>query len=163
MKQKFFNLSACLAAMFIFAAFSFSQTPALLKRTTYKTEKIAFGAGGTLTIIGAPTGSVTVEGWNRNEIEVSAEVEVQAATEADLATLTQVDGFVLDEGFGSVRVITVGTHDKDYMKRVAKKFPKNLLTLITLSKFLPIVMYQSIPARERYRFPRLKERCRSGR
>jgi hypothetical protein len=109
------------------SAVSHAQTKPLIKRTTYKSEKIDFGVGGTVTIVGAPIGSITVEGWQKNEIEVQAEIEIEAANEADLALLTQVDGFVLDEDFGHARIITVGTHDRDYMKRVAKKFPKQLL------------------------------------
>ncbi|HLM01716.1 MAG TPA: hypothetical protein VK400_11730 [Pyrinomonadaceae bacterium] len=117
------------------AAFSFSQTKPspspssspLVKRTTYKSEKIDFGAGGTVTIVGAPAGSITIEGWQKNEIEVQAEIEIQAGSEADLAQLAQVNGFLLDEDFGHARIVSVGTHDRDYMKRVAKKFPKQLL------------------------------------
>lgn len=82
-----------------------------------------------MTIVGAPLGSITVEGWQKNEIEVQAEIEIQAATEADLAQLAQVNGFVLDEDFGHARIVSVGTHDRDYMKRVAKKFPKHLLSV----------------------------------
>lgn len=80
-----------------------------------------------MTIVGAPNGTIVVEGWSKNEIEVSAEVEMQAETEADLAQLAQVNGFILDESLGHVRVLSVGTHDTAYMKRVAKKFPKKLL------------------------------------
>jgi hypothetical protein len=109
------------------AATTYSQTNQLVKRTTYKSEKIDFGVGGTVTIVGAPVGSITVEGWQKNEIEVQAEIEMQAANEADLAQLTQVNGFVLDEDFGHARIVSVGTHDRDYMKRTAKKFPKHLL------------------------------------
>jgi hypothetical protein len=99
----------------------------LIKRTTYKNEKIDFGAGGTVTIVGAPKGSIAIEGWQKNEIEISADIEVEAETEADLAQLAKINGFILDEGFGHVRILTVGTNDKNYMKRVAKKFPKHLL------------------------------------
>jgi len=113
----------CLCA----SALSFAQTQTLVKRTIYKSEKIDFGAGGTVTIVGAPIGSITIEGWQKNEIEVQAEIEMQAATEADLALLAQVNSFVLDDDFGHARIVSVGTHDRDYMKRVAKKFPKHLL------------------------------------
>ncbi|HEY0658940.1 MAG TPA: hypothetical protein VGD05_10720 [Pyrinomonadaceae bacterium] len=122
-----------LVLAFIFAAFSvtcLAQTaPQFIKRTTYKTDNLEFGAGGTVSIIGAPKGSIEIEGWDKNEIEIAAEIEVQGATEADLAQLAEVNGFVLDEGFGHVRIISIGTHDKEYMKRTAKKFPKNLLGL----------------------------------
>lgn len=104
-------------------------TAPLLKRTTYKTEKVDFGAGGTLTLVGAPVGSITIEGWQKNEVEISAETEVQAATEADLAVLAQLDGFIIDDDMGHIRVRSVGTHDKDYLKKAAKKLPKNLLSL----------------------------------
>lgn len=106
----------------------FGQKP-LLKRVDFKSDKIEFNPGSTLTIVGAPVGSVTIEGWAKNEIEVSAEVEIQAETEADLAELSKVNGFVFDEDANHIRLLSVGTHDKAYMKRVAKKFPKRLLGL----------------------------------
>ncbi len=54
---------------------------------------------------------------------------MQAATEADLALLSQVNTFVIDEDFGHVRVNSLGTYDKNYMKRAAKKFPKHLYNM----------------------------------
>ena len=113
----------------MFASFLHAQGKQLSKRTTFKSEKIEFGAGGTVTIIGAPEGSIKIEGWNKNELEISAEIEVQAETEADLAQLSQINGFAIDDTFGHVRIITVGTNDKEYIKRVAKKFPKKLLNM----------------------------------
>lgn len=126
------NIHACLylsvLSIFLLSPASIlGQTKPLIKRTTYKNENIKFGAGGTITIVGAPEGSITIEGWQKNEIEISADIEVEAATEADLAELSKINGFVLDEGFGHVRVLTVGTNDKSYIKRVTKKFPKHLL------------------------------------
>jgi hypothetical protein len=130
-----------LSAANFFLLFSFSQAqtavaaknpaapPQLLKRTAYKTETIDFGAGGTISIVGAPVGAISVEGWRKNSVEVTAEVEVQAASETDLALLAAVNTFVIDEQFGHIRVQTVGTYDKQYMKRIAKKFPKNLLNM----------------------------------
>jgi hypothetical protein len=119
----------CLSAVFVllFAFPALAQTKQLLKRTTYKTETVEFGVGGTISIVGAPNGSITIEGWQKNEVEISAEIEVQAETEADLAQLAAVNGFTFDATMGRVGIISVGTHDKDYMKRAAKKFPKNLL------------------------------------
>lgn len=124
-------LRFCSLAIFICltAAVSFAQNKPLVKRTTYKTETVDFGAGGTVSIIGAPAGSISVEGWQKNQVEISADVEMQAATEADLAELVKVSGFVIDDDFGHISITSVGTHDKDYLKRVAKKFPKNLLGL----------------------------------
>ena len=122
--------------LFIFALFllslttvCFAQTKQLIKQTTYKTDNIEFGVGGTVSITGAPSGSIVIEGWQKNEVEISAEIEIQAENEADLAQLAQVNGFALDESFGHIRIITIGTFDKNYMKRVAKKFPKNLLAM----------------------------------
>lgn len=120
------------AFILVFTVMTLAQTAApqqSIKRTSYKSDNLEFGAGGTVSIIGAPRGSIEIEGWQKNEIEISAEIEVEAATEADLAKLAEVSGFVLDESFGHVRIISVGTHDKEYLKRTAKKFPKNLVGL----------------------------------
>ena len=100
-----------------------------LKRTTYKTEKVDFGVGGTVSIVGAPNGSISVEGWQKNEVEITAEIEVQAATESDLAQLAQISTYILDESFGHIRISSVGVYDKQYIKSIAKKFPKNLLEM----------------------------------
>lgn len=129
-KLKKIGVQLCLSAfsltLLLFTT-TLAQTKPLIKRTTFKTEKIDFGAGGTITIIGAPQGSITVEGWQKNEVEISADIEVQAETEEDLAQLAKINGFILDQDFGHIRVVTVGTNDKNYLKRVAKKFPKRLL------------------------------------
>lgn len=127
MKLRKINPLLFLILLTIGTSFAFAQTNQLIKRTTYKTDTAELGAGGTVTIVGAPNGSITIEGWNKNEVEVSAEIEMQAPTEADLAMLATISGFVIDPQFGHVRIISIGTYDKDYMKRVAKKFPKNLL------------------------------------
>ncbi len=100
-----------------------------VKRTAFKTETMEFGVGGTVTLTGAPFGSVRIEGWNNNEIEVSAEVKIEAATEADAARLAEVNGFVLESSFNHMRVTSVGTHDKSYLKKSGKKLPKHLLGL----------------------------------
>ena len=126
-KLKKIGIRLCLSviSIFLFLPACFAQN--LIKRTNYKTETVEFGVGGTISIVGAPSGAIRVEGWNKNAVEITAEVEMQAATEADLAELAKVNGFVIDDDFGHVRITSVGTHDKGYMKRVAKKFPKNLL------------------------------------
>jgi hypothetical protein len=131
MKSKKICVHLCLSVVSIFLLSSpiFAQAKPLLKRTTYKTEKIDFGAGGTVSIMGAPNGSISIEGWQKNEVEISADIEVQAETEADLALLAQVNSFLLDENFGHITIQSVGTYDKKYLKSVAKKFPKNLLTM----------------------------------
>lgn len=101
----------------------------LLKRTTTRRESRRFAFGGTVTVIGAPRGAVTIEGWSRNEVELVANVELNAATEADLDQLATVNGFVFDEDLNHLSVLTTGTHDRAYLKKVAKNFPKKLLNL----------------------------------
>ena len=130
LSKYFFRLVLSLAAIAFFSTFQvFAQTKPLLKRTTYKTEKVDLSAGSTLTLVGAPAGNIIIEGWQKNEVEVSAEIEMQAETEADLAELSRVTGFLMDSDTNHLRIISVGTHDKDYLKRTAKKFPKRLLGL----------------------------------
>ena len=101
----------------------------LLKRTTTQRDNRRFNFGGTVTVVGAPRGAVTIEGWNRNEVELVADIELNATTEADLDQLATVNRFVFDEDLNHLSVLTTGTHDREYMKKVAKKFPKNLLNL----------------------------------
>ena len=114
----------------------FSQKPAapppetqLLTRTSTRHELRRFNYGGTVTLIAAPRGSVTVEGWNRSEVELTAEIALQGPTEADLDQLATVNGFVFDEDLNHLSVLTTGTHDRIYMKRSAKNFPKKLLNM----------------------------------
>lgn len=104
-----------------------NRTPQLV-RTTIRHEVRRFVYGGTLTLVGAPQGSITIEGWPRNEVDISAETQLRADTEADLDLLAAVNGFVLDDDANHIRVLSVGTHDKTYMRK-AKKFPKTLLGL----------------------------------
>lgn len=103
--------------------------PVLLTRTATRHEIRHFGYGGTVTIVGAPKGSVTVEGWQRSEVEVTADIEQQAETEADLDQLAKVNGFVFDDDVNHVSILTTGTHDRSFMKKTAKNFPKRLLNL----------------------------------
>ena len=81
-----------------------------------------------MTLVGAPAGSITIEGWTRNEVDITAEIQLKADTEADLDLLAAVNGFIVDDDPNHVRVLSTGTHDKVYM-RTAKKFPKALLGL----------------------------------
>lgn len=120
-----FGMAVTLAS----ASIGLAQTLGTLKRTTTKTDKFDFGAGGTVSIVGAPNGSIRVIGGARNEIEITAEIELQAATEADLARLNDVTGFVTDESQSKTSIISVGTHNKLGAKALWKKFPKELLGL----------------------------------
>ncbi|MEQ1606594.1 MAG: hypothetical protein ABL999_17170 [Pyrinomonadaceae bacterium] len=117
------------AALLTMASVGFSQIPQFVKRTTTKTDRLDFGSGGTIVINGAPSGSIKVQGWAKNEVEITAEIEVQAANEADLAKLAEVTGFVTDESAIRTSVITVGVHNKFGLKKLPKTFPKNLLGL----------------------------------
>lgn len=128
MNNSRFLLFPIVAVMFVLSmnVVSFGQT---VKRTTTKTDKFDFGAGGTVAIMGAPNGSIKVVGSPKNEISISAEIELQAASEADLAKLAQVTTFVVQESVGRVGVITVGTQNKLGDKKLWKKFPKNLIGL----------------------------------
>jgi hypothetical protein len=103
--------------------------PPLLVRTTSRHELRRFPFGGTLTLIGAPEGSITIEGWSRNEVDITAEIELHADTEADLDMLATVNTIVLDADANHLSVLTTGTHDKAFMRGAAKKFPKTLLGL----------------------------------
>lgn len=101
----------------------------LLTRTSTRQETRRFAYGGTVTVIGAPRGAVTIEGWARNEVELTANIELKAPTEADLDELARVNTFVFDEDLNHISVLTTGTHDRVFMKRAAKNFPKRLLNL----------------------------------
>lgn len=101
----------------------------LLTRTSTRREIRRFSYGGTVTLIAAPRGSVTVEGWPRNEVELTANIELKGPTEADLDQLAAVNSFVFDEDLNHLSVLTTGTHDRVFMKRAAKNFPKNLLNM----------------------------------
>ena len=108
------------------------ETPAAaskLTRTATRHEKRRLGYGGTVTIIGAPQGSITVEGWPRSEVEITADIELRAETEEDLNRLAAVNGWLLDDDVNHLRILSTGTHDKVFMRRVAKNFPKKLFSL----------------------------------
>lgn len=103
--------------------------PPALTRTTTRQESHRFPYGGRVTLYGAPAGSLTVEAWPKAEVEVTADVELSAATEEDLARLAAVNTFAIDDDVNHLTVLTVGTHDRKYMKRTARDFPKRLLGL----------------------------------
>jgi hypothetical protein len=137
MKALSVSVLVLIAALFSLPTFASAQkkktpepapSPELV-RTTIKHDQHRFAYGGTLTVVGAPNGSITIEGWPRSEIDISAEIQLRADSEADLDRLAAVNGFIVDEDSNHVRVLSTGTHDKEFMKRVAKKFPKTLLGL----------------------------------
>jgi hypothetical protein len=101
----------------------------LLTRTATRHETRRLGYGSTVTIIGAPQGSISVEGWPRSEVQITADIELRAETEEDLNRLAAVNGWVLDDDLNHLHILSTGTHDKVFMRRVAKNFPKKLLGL----------------------------------
>lgn len=118
--------------LLLFAAPAFPQSVPeiqLLTRSSTRREVRRFSYGGTVTLIGAPRGAVTVEGWARSEVELVAEIEIKAPTQADLDQLAAVNSFAFDEDLNHLSVLTTGTHDRAFMKRAAKNFPKRLLNL----------------------------------
>jgi hypothetical protein len=115
-----------LAVIFTLSFTAFAQQATGVKRTTYKKDRFDFGVGGTLAIVGAPNGSIRIEGWSNREIEIEAEVTLEAATDADIERLSKVSGFVLQESLGRTGIISVGTHDRKYVRRIDKSFPKAL-------------------------------------
>ena len=126
------NLKILLFLLFVSPIFSQQKPTAeiqLLTRTSTRKETARFSYGGTVTLIAAPRGSVTVEGWQRNEVEVTANIELKGPTEADLDQIARVNTFVFDEDLNHISVLTTGTHDRVFMKRSAKNFPKKLLNL----------------------------------
>ena len=123
-----------LFVLLVFVSPVYSQKTAapeiqLLTRTSTRRETARLSYGGTVTLIAAPRGSVTVEGWQRNEVEVTANIELKGPTEADLDQLAKVNNFAFDEDLNHISILTTGTHDRAFMKRSAKTFPKKLLNL----------------------------------
>lgn len=101
----------------------------LLTRTTTRHQNVRLLFGGSFTVSAAPAGSITIEGWERSEVDITAAIELQAPTPADLDMLASVNTFVVDEDVNHIRILTSGTHDRDFMKRTVKNFPKNLIGL----------------------------------
>ena len=127
-------LVACTSPLLLFGQKSNATKPPeqppsgpVLKRVTSRHDLRQLGYGGTLTVTGAPEGTITVETWQRNEVDISAEIEIRGTSEDDLNQLAAFDTFFVDSTANHLQVMTTGTHDRVFMKRTAKKFPKNLL------------------------------------
>jgi hypothetical protein len=127
--QKMFNLFLFTFIILGFNMAAVAQTKTLIKRTNYKTETIEFGVGGTISIIGAPNGSIKVEGWQKNAVEISAEVEMQADSEADLAELAKVNGFAIDNDFGQHSHYERRHARQKLSKARGEKVPKRLVEM----------------------------------
>ncbi len=104
-------------------------TGPLVTRTTTRHETYRLPFGGTVTLSGAPAGSITIEGWQRNELELTATIEIQAPSQADLDRIAPLNNLAVDVDVNHIRILTTGTHDRAFMKRVTKNFPKNLIGL----------------------------------
>lgn len=104
-------------------------TGPLLTRTIPRHETARLQFGGTVTLSAAPAGSIVIEGWQRPEVEITATIELQAPTAADLDLLAAVNTFVVDQDVNHIRILTTGTHDRVFMKKVTKNFPKTLIGL----------------------------------
>ena len=100
-----------------------------IKRTINRRATHRLPYGGSVTLVTPPVSSITIEGWSRSEIEIEADIELEAPTEADLNLLATINNFAVDVDTNHVRILTSGTHDKKYLQRVAKKFPKTLIGL----------------------------------
>lgn len=130
--MKFCKVTALTVSIFLtvsVVSFANAQSPNFVKRTTTKTDRFDFGSGGTIAITGAPNGSVRFVGTNKNEIEITATIEIEAGSEADVAKLAEVTGFITDESLSRTAIITIGTHNKFGAKKLPKNFPKNLFGL----------------------------------
>jgi hypothetical protein len=128
-KMLLFILILLVSDASVFAQQTAAPEIQLLTRTSTRRETKRFSYGGTVTLIAAPRGSVTVEGWSRNEVELTAQIELKGPTEADLDQLAAVNTFVFDEDLNHLSVLTTGTHDRTFMKRSAKNFPRKLLNM----------------------------------
>lgn len=113
--------------MVIFAAAGLliGQTDGL-KRSTTKTDRFDFGAGGTVVIQGAPNGSVKVTGSRNSEISISAVIEVWGASEQELEQVTNLTGFVLQESTSRINLLSIGPDNRKAAKKADRKLLKNL-------------------------------------
>ncbi len=123
-RQTFKILSAaviiCVAALL-----SMGQTDGL-KRSTTKSDRFDFGAGGTVVIQGAPNGSVKVVGSRSNEISISAVVEVSGGTAEELEQVSNLTGFVLQESTSRISLFSVGPDNRKAAKKADRKLLKKL-------------------------------------
>ena len=101
----------------------------LITRTTTRHENYRLSYGGTVTLVGAPVGAITIQGWEKNEIDITASIELQAPNAAALDQLAVVNSFAVDVDLNHIRILTTGTHDRAFMKRTTKNFPKALIAL----------------------------------
>lgn len=119
--KKILAIAALIATIILGGHSKYFAQSGLIKRTTTKSDRFDFSAGGTVAITGSPNGSIRVKASSRNEIEIAAEIEVQAASEADLAAFASMTGFVTQETLGRVGIVSVGLDNRQNGKKVDKK------------------------------------------
>jgi hypothetical protein len=100
-----------------------------MTRTTTRHENYRLSYGGTVTVVGAPAGAITIEGWQKNEIDITATIELQAPSATALDQLAAVNTFAVDVDLNHIRIMTTGTHDRAFMKQATRNFPKALIGL----------------------------------
>ncbi|MGB7070726.1 MAG: hypothetical protein WBD22_14630, partial [Pyrinomonadaceae bacterium] len=91
-----------------------TQDPIPLKRTIFKSESHKFLPGNTFEIIGAPIGSIAIEGWSKNEVELSCVITIQAASESGLSMLEKVAGYETESRVDYFGVATSGINDGEH-------------------------------------------------
>lgn len=111
------------------AAFGLSVNAQSIKRTVTKTERIPFGVGGTVTVAGAPNGSIRIRPASSNEVVINARIEIRADNEAELSKLTEITGYLTEESLSRVAVTAVGSHTKGIFRKIPKKTAAKLAAL----------------------------------
>src|SRR5262245_23248257 len=105
-------ITVCLCIFPALAQKDLTPPTALLTQKLTRHEQQRLGYGGTVSIVGAPVGSISIEGWPRNEVELTAQIEWQAPTQEDLVKIVVVNNFGFDTDGDHIRILTTGTHDK---------------------------------------------------
>ena len=115
------NVLGLILCTLFFAITASSQTN---RSTVTKTVVIPFGMGGTVTLIGAERGDVSIESWEKTDVEIVAVVENEAADILTLEKMRTVNGFVTEEGLGRIIVSTASIRDKAVLKKLGVKLGK---------------------------------------
>src|SRR5262252_3853147 len=124
-------IAASLLISFSASAQKNNKEPAgpLITRTATRHEAYRLPPGGTVTLSAAPAGSIVIEGWQQNAVDLSATIELQGPDATALDQLAAVNTFVVDVDSDHLRILTTGTHDRAFMKKTTKNFPKGLIGL----------------------------------
>jgi len=134
MKNKLIISALALNIIMLVAAAACAQTSGF-ERTTTRSDRLDFGAGGSITVNGAVNGSVEIKGTNKAEIEINAEIKLKAGSEADLDALANIAGFITQESLGSTTIQTLSLSDRSFVKQLSKKIDKKTLKRLALSPY----------------------------